>query len=153
MTKRTKILVAASLAVFAGVCLIGIFQAWRHPRLPSLLLAEPTAHVVERFGIGDLHHMGPVVIQTGPDVKALHIGPIKAGNSFWIVGGGPSGNMPSDQVSTISEMKRDLKARYGQGGHPSVRVVYHFSRDGEFRSNTQHMELTEFERFVYLFGY
>ena len=157
---RRLILVGFGTALLVGA--VVALDAWRHPRLPHLLLVEPTDAVWEEFGLdewrfdsGNGIHRGPVVATVGANVGELGIGAIAPGNTFWIIGGGAPG-ISKTNPGSISEMKRAMRETFGRTSsiRGTVRVVYFFRKtDGSVWSNTQHLRLSRWQRFLYLFGY
>ena len=66
MTKgRIIILLLLGSALLMLVLGVTSLQRWRTPRLPGLVLADPTPEIVERFGKGNPRYdpRGPVVVR------------------------------------------------------------------------------------------
>lgn len=159
--RRLRRTLLAGFILTLLVSAVVTIDAWRHPRLPHLFLVEPSDEVWEEFGLMDgefdteFFHRGPVVAAVAEDVAKLGIGNIRPGNVFWKIGGGSPAD-PSTNPLSISELKHAMREHFGERSMrgDTVRVVYHLRKpDGSVWSNTQHLLLNRWQRFLYLFGY
>jgi hypothetical protein len=85
---------------------------------------------------------GVIVLDPGKDPERLHIGELRRGDQFWLVGNNHRVKSAADFAAALAEESKPAK---GLDGIYLCRVVYNFHRRNFAGSNTQHLRMTEQE--------